>query len=56
MSFSPQCGNCKHLQKDGTCTAFPKGIPYKILEAQHDHREPYEGDGGVRFEPREPDK
>jgi len=45
------CVVCSHyMGKDG-CAAFPKRIPDKILFGQHDHRQPHEGDGGIRFEP-----
>jgi hypothetical protein len=45
------CIFCRHL-KEGTicCAAFPEGIPDDILFALRDHREPYEGDHGIRFE------
>ena len=33
------------------CAAFPKGIPDAILLAEHDHRNEYAGDDGIRFEP-----
>jgi hypothetical protein len=48
---APLCIFCRHL-KDGQvrCAAFPRGIPDEILFALHDHREPYEGDQGIRFE------
>jgi hypothetical protein len=38
------------------CTAFPggKGIPDAILTDEADHRQPYDGDRGVRWEPQEP--
>jgi hypothetical protein len=45
------CIFCRHL-KEGTvrCEAFPEGIPDEILFSLHDHREPCEGDHGIRFE------
>jgi hypothetical protein len=30
--------------------AFPAGIPEKILFYEHDHRKPFPGDHGIRFE------
>ncbi len=54
MSLTP-CVACAHLRLDGTgrwaCQAFPRGIPAAILEGRIDHRQPYPGDGGVRFQP-----
>ena len=50
-----QCSVCVHKHAGtATCDAFKKKIPDAILVNQHDHRNPYEGDGGVLFE-RVPD-
>ena len=48
----PICWKCKHYRDDVTCAAFPQGIPAEILDSEADHREPYPGDQGMRFEPR----
>lgn len=51
----PLCAHCKHLNADASfrCKAFPDGIPEKISfnGAANEHREPYPGDHGIRFEP-----
>lgn len=51
----PICMGCRHLTDDAgwgyRCTAFPSGIPDAIIQSQVDHREPIEGDRGIRFEP-----
>ena len=43
------CVTCKHW-KQGKCAAFPDGIPDAILDNTHDHRKPYPGDHGFRWE------
>lgn len=57
----PICCLCTRLHRgeDGLglipmrCDAYPDGIPTEILYSQADHREAYEGDGGIQFEPRD---
>lgn len=50
------CIACRHLEEAVTmrdafrCAAFPDGIPADIFEEYANHRLPYAGDGGIRFE------
>lgn len=54
---SPQCITCVHFRiATGTCKAFPKRIPTKIITGEHDHRKPFKGDNGIRWEPYKPDE
>lgn len=50
VAVSVLCGTCSHLGPGLSCRAFPDGIPGPILEGRADHREPYPGDHGVRYE------
>lgn len=34
------CYSCRHLLQEGTCLAFPDGIPEDILSGVDDHRSP----------------
>ena len=51
----PLCVACQRLRRPvrgrWTCAAFPGGIPAPLLNASADHRAPYPGDQGIRFEP-----
>ena len=46
---------CRYLyiNKNRKCEAFPGGIPEAILIGEHDHKNPYDGDNGIQFEPIE---
>lgn len=59
-SEASQCFFCArlHLQtkpKRGllTCAAYPEGIPQTFFQNEIFHMEPYEGDHGLQFKPRE---
>lgn len=45
-----QCTQCRHYRWDGTCEAFPQGIPPEILADYVSHKKPVEGDQGIRWE------
>lgn len=47
-----QCRACVHLRPGWKCDAFPQAIPLEIVMFGADHRKPYPGDHGVRFEQR----
>ena len=50
--YTPLCIACSRCRFDGTCDAFPDGIPEEIGMGMFDHREPHAGDNGIRFELR----
>jgi hypothetical protein len=50
--FESLCKLCKH-RRGLACAAFPEGIPLEIRQMHVDHRNPYPGDGGITFEPKD---
>ncbi len=55
MRIATMCFKCKHFDRQSNgikplCTAFPEGIPSAIFTEGFDHRKPYDGDNGIRFE------
>lgn len=54
----PICIACSRLTSVGdtaraarpACAAFPTGVPEQIWEGGADHREPFPGDHGIRFD------
>lgn len=57
IGSASQCGFCTHFRspigtdrKEPFCAAFPDGIPDKVYGNRVDHRQPVDGDHGVRWE------
>ena len=48
----PICEACTHRHEEigYRCDAFPDGIPDAITVDGFDHRQPFDGDHGIRFE------
>ena len=54
MSSNITCIKCDRLRSDcltAVCKAFPSGIPIDIIEEGFNHKKPFPGDNGIRFEP-----
>ncbi len=50
--YSTVCAYCKHATGFRQCSAFgEKPIPLAIWNGENDHRSPFPGDNGIRFEP-----
>jgi hypothetical protein len=45
------CRSCVHLLEERKCKAFTSGIPEDILIGKNNHKKPFKGDNGIRFEP-----
>jgi hypothetical protein len=54
---APICYVCRHKDpgEDLKCGAFPEGIPNEIALSKADHRLPFPGDRGIRFDPVDED-
>ena len=48
MTQATQCIDCNRFKLDGTCTAYPLGIPDEIFSGEFDHSEAFPGDDGIR--------
>jgi len=53
QGFAPSPNPLPDVEDNGVCVcrAFPKGIPEDIGSGTYDHRNPHEGDGGIRWQP-----
>lgn len=49
-----QCTMCIHYRPGLRCSAFPGGIPMRIVKEEFDHRNPYPGDHGIQWSPKRP--
>jgi hypothetical protein len=54
MILDHSCTKCKNYIRKTECAAFA-AIPEEIWLGEHDHRQPYPGDNGIRFEPVKPE-
>ena len=54
-AYPPICASCQRYQPfdadhdTAFCEAFPDGIPDRILDGDFDHRQPFDGDHGIRY-------
>lgn len=53
-AIGPLCAQCRHIRRDYSCAAFPRGIPALIAFQGHDHSVHVPGDLGIKFEARRP--
>ena len=52
--LTPYCATCSRFDKldfdKPSCEAYPVKIPDKIFLERFDHRKPFPGDNGIRYE------
>jgi hypothetical protein len=51
VELSEQCATCRRWTQNMQCEAFPDLIPEAIRTGEFDHTQPFDGDGGLRFDP-----
>jgi len=47
------CSQCTRWRGFGICDAFPDGVPLPIIVGDNLHTEPFPGDGGLLFNPKD---
>lgn len=47
------CLQCTRWRGNGLCDAFPKGVPLAIIVGDNLHTDPFPGDRGLMFNPKE---
>lgn len=51
-SHQDNCLWCAHYLGERRCEAFPESIPDPLWTGDNPHREPFEGDRGIRYQSR----
>jgi hypothetical protein len=52
FEFIGICHKCTHRATLYTCSAFPDGIPARIMTGKFLHTKSYAGDHGIQFSPK----
>jgi hypothetical protein len=53
---APICMECTRYVGSFRCEAYPTRIPDAILHSEVDHQQPYDGDGGLQFVAKDPER